>query len=139
MAQAVSDLCWRLERANAYFSVENPKGSYLWGYDPMKYIFKIACYVDIDQCMYNLVPPHVSAADKTAPKIKKPTRLLTNLPALKKLSLKCDRKHTHYPCMGSVVVNGTRLSVAKCAGRYPSRLCESWASLVAATARTGCP
>eukprot|EP00972_Heterocapsa_arctica_P110346 16244803-Heterocapsa_arctica.AAC.1 len=66
--------------------------------------------------MYDQIPPHVSLKENNAPRMKKPTRLLTNSTSLKELSKTCDRSHPHFACLGSVVVDSSRLSVAKCAG-----------------------
>ena len=35
LADTVTDLCWRLHSKDRSFSIENTKGSYVWGYGPM--------------------------------------------------------------------------------------------------------
>ena len=134
LAQVTAELCWRLHRKGGHFSIENPKGSYAWGYAPLSHLLAVGFYVDFDQCMYGLVPPHLVKDNPTNLRIKKPTRILTNMTSLRTLERTCDKTHKHFECMGSVLVNGKRVSVAASAGRYPPRLCSRWAAGVAAQA-----
>ena len=113
-----ADLCWRLHRKGGHFSIENPKGSYAWGYTPLSHLLAVGFYVDSDQRMYGLVPPRFAKDNLTNLRIKKPTRLLTNIASFRTLERKCD-KTPNPECMESVFVNGERVSVAASAGRYP--------------------
>ena len=90
----------------------------------------IATNVDFDQCMFKLTPPHLMKSNTKEVYIKKPTRILTNMSTLCQLSQKCDKKHAHFECMGSVRVDGMRVGVASSAGCYPPALCAAWARAV---------
>ena len=135
LANVVSELCWRLHRRGCFFSVENPKGSYVRGYGPIADLLEVGWHVDFHQCMYGLTPPHLRDSNPDNKLIKKPTRLLTNVPTLKRLSVFCDGSHDHFECLGTVKVDNRRVSVASAAGEYPGPLCAAWASLVASAAR----
>ena len=128
-ACVVAELCWLLHVHGGWFSVENPRGSLLWQYGPMRSLSEVAASVDFDQCCYGLRLVGCETK-KFGPFIKKPTRLLTNVPALKKMSMLCKGDHQHHSCMGSVRVNGKSVSVAKAAGAYPPALCKRWSGLL---------
>ena len=109
-------------------------------YPPIAALLDVSFDVDLDQCMYGLSPPHVKKDSNV--RIKKSTRLRTNVEGLKVLRKTCDRcsdPHSHYQCLGSVKVNGRSVSVAKSAGAYPPRLCAAWAAAVTGQIRhDGC-
>ena len=129
-ATAVAKLCWAQHRANGWFSIENPRGSFVWNFGPILELASICIDVDFDMCEYGLLPPHLTESDSVF--IKKPTRLRTNLNALSALSCKCSGTHKHFACMGHVRVGGKSVRVSTAAGVYPRRLCRRWAKLVAA-------
>ena len=141
--------------------IENPRFAFSWLYLPIWDLVDISFHVDFDQCMFGLVPPHVGVSQLqpqpisfklqfpksqavTQPsqhnltclspsclRIKKPTRIRTNLVSLKTLARKCDGTHVHYPCYGLVKTDSGWQSVARAAGAYPSGLCKPWAAAVA--------
>lgn len=130
LAKTVARLCRLLHSNGAYFSIENPKTSRAWQFGP---IARLPSSVDviIDQCEYNLTPPHESSQSNV--KIKKPTKIKTNLHCLLQLSRACTKSHEHYPCYGSVKTAQGWVSVARAAGNYPVELCTEWARLVASS------
>ena len=132
LARRIALLCRDQHKCGNYFSVENPRGSYLWDFESIAALGRISYEVDFDQCMYGLLPPHLTDESKTY--IRKSTRLLTNMVELKSLSKACDHCHKHYTCLGSVRVRGQTIQVSAAAGRYPSRLCRAWAASVAEAA-----
>jgi len=132
LAWRTAELCKILHRRGAYFSIENPRLSFVWGYEPIQSLCEFSVDVHLDQCMFGAAPPGQSEA-RGGPRLKKPTTLRTNLRQLEELGRPCDRSHPHVPCLGSVKVDRSRISIAKASGVYPWSLVSSWASLV----RTG--
>ena len=130
-ADTVSMLCNALQEVGAFYSLENPRSSYLWRYSPISKLLDHAVDVDFDQCAYGLAPPGVICKKSdSCSRIKKPTRVRTNLLQLQHLARKWSCAHKHFTCLGSVKVDGSWVSVAKEAGKYPLKLCDEWASLV---------
>ena len=125
----MSELCWLLHSRGSFFSLENPRSSYAWDYAPIAALLEIGHDVDFDQCMYDLLPPHMTKEGGAF--IKKATRVRTNLESLKGLAVKCDKSHPHFTCLGQVKVKGRNVRVSTYAGRYPNKLCDRWAQLVA--------
>ena len=72
-----ADLCWRLRRKGGHFSIESPKGSYAWGYTPFSHLLAVGFYVEFDQCMYGLVPPHLAKDNPDDLRIKRNYMILT--------------------------------------------------------------
>ena len=152
-------MCKIFHKAGCFFSIENPRTSYAWKYGPIHDLLEFGFDVHFDQCMYELLPPHLrdttsSHSSKiplkpTQPKsnsnfhgkttkptfIKKPTTVRTNVAALAGLSLACSRQHEHFLCCGSVKTSQGWVSVAKAAGNYPSVLVGRWAELLAGAAK----
>jgi hypothetical protein len=129
LADAVARLCWLQHRAGGYFTIENPDSSYVWSYQPIASLLRCCVDVVFDQCTYMLRPPHHASLDADT-RIRKRTRIRTNLVLLQKLGQQCTGGHTHFHCLGSVNVGGKSMSVAQAAGQYPPLLCSKWASLV---------
>ena len=75
--------------------------------------------------------PHVARGDLSV-RIKKSTTVRTNVNKLSELRKSCCGGHSHFHCLGSVISRetGRRVSVAREAGRYPAKLCSSWARAV---------
>ena len=130
MADKVAHLCRLQAAVGNYYSIENPRSSYVWDYKGVTRLkFDGGLDVDFDQCMFGLTPPHLDPS--SGQRIRKATRIRTNLASLLQLSSKCDHCHEHYHCLGSVRFNGERVSVARAAGCYPPQLCRSWAKYAA--------
>ncbi len=117
---------------NIGFSVENPLSSYIWHTEKFQELMARpdVFTVDLDQCCYCLRPPdaHLHSADI---RVKKSTRIVTNVPQLCALRRSCDRSHTHAEALGWCRdKEGKRVSRAKAAGAYPPSLCRVWAEAV---------
>ena len=136
LARRVARLCRALHDSGCYFSIENPRSSWLWKFSPIARLSNISLDVQFDQCEYQLTPPHLSSHLNIH--IKKPTTLRSNLSILQSLSRKCSGLHKHFHCRGSVKTAAGWVSVSKAAGAYPDSLCEQWASLVASAAAAAC-
>ena len=135
LASRVAQLCQLQSKQGLFYSIENPKDSYVWAFQPVAELRTGAFDVCFDQCEYGLIPVHLPKTSKF--RIKKPTRLLTNMPELKSLVKACSHTHPHFCCMGSVKTEDGWTSVAAAAGRYPLALCSAWANAAAcATARS---
>jgi hypothetical protein len=118
--------CELCDRRGVFWSVENPKTSLLWEFEPMLELrlSSGAEFVDFDQCMYGGI-------------YRKSTRVLTNCKQLSGLSTFCDRSHVHAVMEGQeryVRDDGTLGSRCKTAGAaaYPPLLCERWAGIISA-------
>ena len=129
LAMRTSILCRRLHEAGKYFSIENPRSSFVWTYGPVEALLEVGFDVFFDQCEYNLRPPHWARLPGDQ-RIRKSTCVRTNMGRLESLSRKCSRQHTHFCCLGRVKVNGSSVSVAREAGCYPRPLVEAWSRLV---------
>jgi len=134
LAKSVARLCNALHRANCFYSIENPRSSYVWEFEPIKGLLRHSFDVQFDQCEYNLIPIHMPS--QSTYRIKKPTTLRTNMIALKSLARKCRGDHKHFRCCGSVKTPQGWVSVAKAAGAYPPSLCKQWATCVASSCRS---
>ncbi len=124
---ACCDLCAR----GAYFSLENPRDSYVFGAPLWLELVDVVGLVGavFDQCAYGL------RLDPSRPSVfsRKPTRVVHNIPELACLSRKCPgvcRSHVHERVWGSLVVNGQRKSRTQLAGTYPGELCCVWAQSI---------
>ena len=130
-ADFVARMCRLLAQQGNYFSIENPKGSYLFLYQAILSLNDLPSVftVHFDQCAFGHklpgAPPHTFC--------RKSTSVLTNLECLKHLECRCpgiSRFHRHEHAWGSRKVQGRRISLAAAAGAYPPTLCERWASVV---------
>ena len=124
MAANVARFCWLQHKQGIYFSIESPLTSHLWKYGPVSALLDVGIDADFHQSMCGLQPPHSSSA--RSPRIRKATRIRTNLGGLSELTVTCDRKHDHFHCLGHVKVEGKSVSVARAAGRYPQALTSAW-------------
>jgi hypothetical protein len=126
-------LCCRIQLdLGNYFSIENPRTSYLWSFDP---VAKLAedegtLAIDFEQCMFGL---GTNIDDIGKRRVKKSTRILTNIQGLAGLGIRCDKNHEHLNCLGHVKVGGCSRSLPRLAGEYPQELCHRWAKLVCDT------
>ena len=141
--------------------IENPRFALSWLYLPICDLADISFDVDFDQCMFGLAPPHVCGSQFqpqptslklslpksqaviqpsqhdftfTSPscvRVKEPIRTRANLTSLKVFARKCDGRHAHSPCYGSVKTDSGWQSVARAAGAYHPCLCKPWAAAVA--------
>ena len=128
---AVAGLCALLDKVGGLFSVENPRASYLWLSGPFLKLQQSLgdrfIVTDFDQCQYGLQLP----GSKSHEFCRKSTRIVGNFVELSAICLKCSGKtprHQHIHAIGSVSVDGKRISRAGAAGRYPKGLCLALAS-----------
>ena len=64
----------------------------------------------------------------------KPTRIVTNLPELAVLGVRCAGGHSHVPLRGQVRIDGKWVWRTSLAGAYPPALCWRWGALLASVA-----
>ena len=157
-ARLVASLCRDLSSVGAFWSIENPRTSYCFLYEPIRALNDLSGVLDVhfDQCMYGLLAPtsgpstpqHGAKSDPGiathgfaliddwhgAPRFKKPTTIRTNIPRADALARKCDRSHPHTHALGSIRIGSDRVSLASAAGAYPAPLCQSLADLLAQAA-----
>ena len=106
------------------WSMENPKSSRIWHFEPVATLFALpgAFAADLDMCAFGSV-------------YKKPTRILTDVQNLSKLCQCCPRNHKHVLACGFKAVKspqGTKyINHTAIAGEYPLQLCRLWAQGVA--------
>lgn len=113
----VARLCSHL---GVYWSIENPRTSRLWEFPAIEELLALdgASYVDFTMCGYGQP-------------FKKPTRILTNCPALKSLACFCNHGRHAEVLKGRTWseqhgwVNRTSL-----AGAYPNELCKKWVQII---------
>jgi len=122
-------LCRALQAVGGFWTIENPQSSFLFQYAPIAALYGYPGVSDVcfDQCEYELRPP----GGLSNQRVKKPTRLLGNVPGLSRLARRCSHTHEHVHALGSVRVNGQRVSRARAAGAYPPPLCSAIAATVA--------
>ena len=105
-------------RCEMFWPLENPQSSRIWGYPPIAELLSLsgAFRIDFDMCRFGR--PH-----------KKPTSILTNMAALKGLSLRCLHDYVHIHLRGKVRLEGHWVSQTKLAGEYPRGLVSLWCRL----------
>ena len=114
------------------WSVENPRGSYLFSAPPILDLqhYANAETVHFDQCSYGLRLP----GDLDYHYVKKGTTILTNIRDLHCLSSSCpglSDTHRHTWCIGTGTYHGKTYKRSAAAAHYPVKLCEAWARGVA--------
>jgi hypothetical protein len=119
-------------QAGNYWSLEQPASSLMLSTDVMQNIMKQDGVQNIlfDQCCYGLKLPTSNASSF----IRKPTRIITNLPGAEKLRVRCSGSHSHTHAIGSIKHEGKYVHRSLLAGRYPPMLCRSVAEVVGAAA-----
>ena len=122
LAGSIARIIKALVSVGSGFSIENPKSSFLWYYKPIRELLDTYTQVDFYQCAYDL---RVGGE-----LVKKPTKLVTNVNTLSRLSRICSCQHKHLVCMGSIKTKQGTFKVSKLAGVYPQKLCRAWAGLV---------
>ena len=124
LASRTTSLCRAQQRAGGFWSIENPKSSLVWGFEPLASLLRFGIDVDFDQCMYGLrTDPEPSAA-----LVKKATRLRTNMHSLKGLEITCSKDHGHQRCGGKLRTPLGWINRSSLAGQYPADLCDAWAA-----------
>jgi hypothetical protein len=129
LAEGVVLLCEALVGKGGFYSIENPLSSRFWELECLRGLMAEHCCVVFDQCEYGLTPPGIMIS--AGVRIKKSTKLLTNMKELCVLNRSCLGSHEHFRCLGSVRVGNKSVSVARAAGHYPVSLCTAWATAAA--------
>ena len=106
-----------------YYSVENPASSALFKWKPFAAAMRWPCSVSFvyDNCRFGAA-------------WLKPTRIVTNLPELAVLGVRCAGGHSHVPLRGQVRIDGKWVWRTSLAGAYPPALCWRWGALLASVA-----
>jgi len=112
---AIARFMYECDEWKIPFTVENPRGSYIWSFpDVRRAMEDIETYnVDFQACMYGA-------------KRDKWTRLVTNEKHFTKLAVKCDGSHEHEP-WGQVWADGKWQWATKLECEYSEGLCEAMA------------
>ena len=136
-AAQVESMCFLarlLSRVGGVFSFENPQGSLMFDSTPVRGLMQdVACYsVTLDQCAFSLRLPGGAPHEFC----KKRTKVVANFRQIAALERACpgvSPTHTHVHALGSrrvkTPLGWRRISLAKAAGRYPARLCDSCSGL----------
>ena len=106
----IFELCKIQSQIQLFFSIENPRNADLWPALSSLGIFEFCEEVVFVQCMFG--------SNFNRDPVMKPTKLITNVTYLRRLSRRCDRSHVHRTAFGRV---------AAAAATYPRQLCSAWA------------
>ena len=121
------------------FSIDNPQSSFVWHSPGMKRLLETpgVISVDFDMCCYGLKPPDAHLLDVDT-RVRKITRLVTNVIGLAKLAKRCDKKHEHVVALGRAK-DATCAIVQRsaAAGVYPKELRRRWSGLIKADLTNG--
>ena len=125
IASRVVVLCFILYEHGSFFTIENPKTSYLWKLKCLRRLIEVTlCHiVDLDQCEYCLRIPNEVGDLGLA---KKSTLMVGTLPNLPLLKRKCSRGHTHVQVIGCVKTDSGWKKRSELAGAYPQQLCAAY-------------
>ena len=125
------------ENRGGLWSIENPLSSFIWSTTELSSLRDSSTTMtsDFAQCVFKLRPPDYLEARRTGKKVgdlrtRKYTRILSNIPRLCSLSVKCDGNHDHVTAMGSCRCKGKTVKRSVAAGAYPKSLCNAWAQCV---------
>jgi hypothetical protein len=130
LVRRVVRLCLELGAAGNYWSVENPRSSLVWRFRAVRPLLEKSFQIDFDQCMFGLSPAAWDKKVSPRVRIKKATRIQTNLAELKSLARGCDLQHEHVRCGGKARTADGSVDVSSLAGQYPESLCKEWARCV---------
>lgn len=118
-------LCTILHASGNFFTIENPKTSYVWKLDALCELVRktSAVRVSFDQCEYGLKIP---LNDTCIGLAKKPTTIVGTLPGLLCLQRSCSGHHDHVHVIGGVKTAQGWKKRSTLAGAYPPRLCQTY-------------
>ena len=111
-----------LTKTGGFWSIENPHSSLLWCLPGISELGGFT--IDFDACAFG-----AKFAEKGF--IKKPTRIFTNLPALRSLGRRCPGTHLHTQLSGMVHYRGKWANRTKLATEYAWGLARAWAAVAA--------
>ena len=125
-ARVVGSLCALLSKVGAFWSVENPRGSYCFAYFPLRKLLRLPGVFDVhfDQCMFHLQLPGAPPGFR----VKKATTIRTNVAGFRNLESKCDGNHQHSVMLGSMKLGNQRVPRSGLCGVYPGALCRALAA-----------
>ncbi|CAK0791995.1 unnamed protein product, partial [Prorocentrum cordatum] len=114
-------VAYECSRNGVFWSIENPRSSRLWDFDPVRELTDLPDVVRVCLVRCSYGASHM-----------KPTAILTNLSALSSLAPVCSRDHSRVELGGFETVtlpSGARVSRNRAAGAgaYPRSLCQAWA------------
>lgn len=126
-----------LERHGNFWTLENPKSSYVWLMPSLKRkLLSENCWTtEFDQCRYGL--KLLDDSGKRGP-CKKPTRIAGNFPSIRELTKKCSCHVPHVHAIGGVRTKVGWQKRSELAGHYPAQLCKAYSHAVQALAQRTC-
>ena len=111
-----------LTKTGGFWSIENPRSSLLWCFPGISELGGFT--IDLDACAFGAKFPEKGPT-------KKPTRIFTNLPALRSLGRRCPGTHLHTQLNGRVHYRGKWASCTKLVAEYAWGLTRAWAAVAA--------
>ena len=121
-----------LDRSGSYWTIENPRSSYVWIMPSMKKLLQssrvLTC--DMHQCAYGL---RLKDEHGRYGPCKKHTRFVGTFQGLAHMSRKCQCTQSHVHAVGGVKTKQGWKRRSELAGHYPRPLCERYAELVASS------
>lgn len=120
-----------LEKAGNYWTLENPRSSYVWLMPGIAEKLENPNYREaiMHQCAYGL---RLKGTDGTYGPCKKHTRFFGNLPGLETLEKYCKCRQPHVHAVGGVRTSRGWMRRSELAGHYPQALCVKYAALIQA-------
>eukprot|EP00438_Fugacium_kawagutii_P016098 Skav225961 [mRNA] locus=scaffold6030:95987:98131:- [translate_table: standard] len=118
-----------LTKAGNWWTLENPKSSYVWLMPRLVAWLKQHCVYDatLHQCAYGL---RLKGPDGKYGPCKKHTKFIGNLPHLADLSQLCHCHVPHVHAVGGVKTKQGWKRRSELAGHYPTRLCDKYGAIV---------
>ena len=130
LATFTVEACMVASEYGVGWSIENPQSSRIWEFPMFDALYGMSDLhiIDLDLCRYGM-------------DYQKPTRLLTTVPELLKLSMRCFHKKHDVVLKGKVQVSevsGTKwVNRTQLAGSYPARLVDASANALRGVSRAG--
>ncbi len=120
-----------LEKAGNYWTLENPRSSYVWLMPGIVEKFGNPNYSEavMHQCAYGL---RLKGTDGQYGPCKKHTRFFGNLPGLETLEKHCKCHQPHVHAVGGVKISRGWMKRSELAGHYPQALCLKYAAVIQA-------
>lgn len=117
-----------LEKAGNYWTLENPKTSYVWDMPKLQKRIdnRELTVVDFDQCRYGL---RLKSPLGNYGPCTKPTRIVTNYPKFLELGRICECRQPHVHAVGGVKTKKGWMRRSELAGHYPTPLCRAYSEI----------
>ena len=125
LARRTIYLCKLLHEHGSFFTVENPKTSFVWLLPEMQGLINItqARTVEFDQCCYNL---RIFDSKGFSGLVKKATKIVGTLPTLEHLRRRCDQLHCHVQVIGGVKTSAGWKRRSAFTKEYPKQFCNQY-------------